>query len=205
VARLKKRRFLALFFLLVAAGLALLVLAERSLYKSIRKQAVTDQARPADAIVVLGAAEFDGNPSPVYRDRLDHAFDLVERGLARWVITTGGSGGDKHFTEAGVGRDYLIQKGADAASLLMETHGETTYQSVQAVALILHKLHARTCIAVSDGFHLYRVKVMFAAFGITAFGSPVPESPIESDPALRTLYSLREMVNLTLWRLHIRV
>ncbi len=182
-----------------------LVRAEWSLYQAIRRQAVTDDARPADAIVVMGAAEFDGYPSPVYRDRLDHAFDLEQRGLAPWVITTGGSGGDRHFTEAGVGRDYLIQKGADGAKLLMETHGETTYQSVRAAAAILHRLHARTCIAVSDGFHLYRVKVMFAAFGITAFGSPVPESPIEADPSLRTFYSLRELANLTLWRLHIHV
>ncbi len=183
----------------------MLVFAERSLYESIRRQAVTEQARRAGAIVVMGAAEFDGNPSPVYRDRLDHAFDLEERGLAPWIITTGGSGGDRHFTEAGVGRDYLIQKGADAAKILMETRGQTTYQSVRAAAQILHKLQAHTCIAVSDGFHLYRVKVMFAAFGITAYGSPVPESPIESDPTLRMFYSLREMANLTLWQLHIRV
>lgn len=180
-------------------------MAERSLYRSIRSAAITDQARPAGAIVVMGAAEFNGRPSPVFQARLDHTFDLQQRNLAPWVITTGGSGGDPHFTEAEVGRDYLIQEGLDAARILTETGGKTTYESVQAAAGILHRLHASTCIAVSDGFHLYRVKVMFASFGIAAYGSPVPGSSIEDDPYLRTLYSLREMANLTLWRLHIRV
>ena len=182
-----------------------LALGERSLYQSVRLSAVTDQARPADAIVVMGAAEFDGRPSPVFQARLDHALNLELHGLAPWVITTGGSGGDPHFTEAEVGRDYLIQAGMDAARILTEAKGKTTYQSVQAAASILHRVHARTCIAVSDGFHLYRVKVMFAAYGIAAYGSPVPESSIEDDAYLRTLYSLRETVNLTLWHLHIRV
>jgi uncharacterized SAM-binding protein YcdF (DUF218 family) len=182
-----------------------LALLEQSLYRTIRAAAVTDQARPSGAIVVMGAAEFDGHPSPIFRARLDHAFDLEERGLAKWLITTGGSGGDPHFTEAEVGRDYLIQEGMDAGRILTEDQGKTTYQSVQGVANVLHRVHARTCIAVSDGFHLYRVKVMFAAFGITAYSSPVPNSSIEDDPYLRTLYSLREMANLTLWDLHIRV
>jgi uncharacterized SAM-binding protein YcdF (DUF218 family) len=166
---------------------------------------VTDQAHAADAIVVLGAAEFNGRPSPVYKARLDHALDLAQRRLARWILTTGGSGGDPRYTEAEVGRDYLIQAGMDAARIFTETRGRTTYQSIQAAARILRRLHAQTCIAVSDGFHLFRVKVMFAAFGITAYGSPVPNSSIEDDPYLRTLYSLREMLNLTLWQLHIRV
>jgi uncharacterized SAM-binding protein YcdF (DUF218 family) len=153
----------------------------------------------------MGAAEFDGRPSPVFQARLDHAFDLEQRGLAQWLITTGGSGGDPHYTEAEVGRDYLIQEGMNAAKILTEDQGKTTYQSVEAAANILHRVHANTCIAVSDGFHLYRVKIMFAAFGITAYGSPVPNSSIEDDSYLRTLYSLREMLNLTLWDLHIRV
>ncbi|HTV56275.1 MAG TPA: YdcF family protein [Terriglobia bacterium] len=181
------------------------MLLEHSLYRAVRAAAVTDRARPAGAIVVMGAAEFDGHPSPVFRARLDHAFDLEQRGLSKWLITTGGSGGDPHFTEAEVGRDYLIQEGMNAARILTEDRGKTTYQSVEAVASILHRIDARTCIAVSDGFHLYRVKVMFAAFGIRAYGSPVPNSSIEDDPYLRTLYSLREMLNLTLWDLHIRV
>lgn len=152
----------------------------------------------------MGAAEYDGAPSPVYQARLDHAFDLEERGLAPLVITTGGSGGDARYTEAGVGRDFLIQKGMAAAKILTESHGETTYQSIRAVAAILHGRGGRTCITVSDGFHLYRVEVFFKSFGIQAYGSPVPNSSIEADPYLRRLYSLREMLSLDLWYLHLR-
>ena len=189
------------------AAVALLLVAwgEWWLYRAIRKQATANQARPAGAIVVMGAAEYDGAPSPVYRARLDHAFDLEEDGLARWVITSGGRGGDPHYTEAGVGRDYLIQKGMATGKILAETHGETTYQSVRAISQILRSLRASTCIAVSDGFHLYRVSIYFASFGITVYGSPAPESAIEEDSELRTLYSLREMVILDLWYLHIHV
>ena len=84
------------------------------------------------------------------------------------------------------------------AKILSETRSETTYDSVKAVAQILQQRHAHTCIAVSDGFHLYRIKLMFRALGITAYASPAPDSPIEDDPTLRTLYSLREMVVTTL-------
>ena len=179
-------------------------LAEWSLYSSIRKQAALDEARPADAIVVLGAAQYNGAPSLVFKARLDHAFTLEERGLAPVVITTGGSGGDPRFTEAGVGQDYLIQKGMAAAKVLSEGRSETTFESVEAVARLLAERHARTCIVVSDGFHLYRAKLMFAARGITAYGSPAPASPIEADPFERALYTFREMMSSTLWYLGYR-
>ncbi len=187
--------------LLAVAGL----LAERSLYRAIRQQATRDEARPAGAIVVFGAAQYNGTPSPVFKARLDHALELEERGLARLVVTTGGSGGDPQFTEGGVGRDYLIQQGVAAGKILSETRSETTYQSVKAVTLLLLRRGATTCIAVSDGFHLYRIKLMFAAEGITAYGSPVPDSPIETDPIQRLLHSLRETLVNTLWYLGIRV
>ena len=179
--------------------------ADWSLYATIRQQAGKDEARPADAIVVFGAAEYNGVPSPVLKARLDHVLELDDRGLAPAVVTTGGPGGDPHFTESSVARDYLIQQGVAEASILSETRGDTTYQSVRAVAQILHQRHARTCIAVSDGFHLYRIKLMFRAFGITAYGSPAPDSPIEDDSALRTLYTLREVVVTTLWRLGLKL
>jgi uncharacterized SAM-binding protein YcdF (DUF218 family) len=104
-----------------------------------------------------------------------------------------------------VARDYLIQQGVAEEKIFSETRSDTTYESVTAVAQILEQRHAYTCIAVSDGFHLYRIKLMFRALGITAFGSPAPDSPIEDDPTLRTLYSLREMGVTTLWRLGLKV
>lgn len=191
--------------MLVLIGIVALVMAERSLYHAIRVAALTDQARPAGAIVVMGAAEYDGTPSPVYQARLDHALALEEKGLAPLIVTTGGSGGDRQYTEGGVGRDYLIQQGVAAGAIIAETRGETTFQSVRAVAVILHKLGIHTCITVSDGFHLYRTGVMLQSFGITAYASPVPNSQIEADPYLRVVYSIRELAILTLWRLHIHV
>jgi uncharacterized SAM-binding protein YcdF (DUF218 family) len=179
--------------------------AEWSLYAAIRRQAGNDEARHADAIVVFGAAEYNGAPSPVFKARLDHALELDDRDLAPAIITTGGPGGDPHFTEGGVARDYLIQQGVAEEKIFSETRSDTTYESVQAVAQILKQRHARTCIAVSDGFHLYRIKLMFRALGITAFGSPAPDSPIEDDPTLRTLYTLREMVVTTLWHLGLKL
>ena len=178
---------------------------EWSLYVAIRSQAQLEEARPADAIVVLGAAEYNGAPSPVLKARLDHALDLEENDLAPIIITTGGSGGDPKFTEGGVARDYLIQQGVAEAKIISETRSDATFESVRAVAQILHERHASTCIAVSDGFHLFRIKLMFRALGITAYTSPAPDSPIENDSSLRTLYMLREVGTTTLWRLGIKL
>jgi uncharacterized SAM-binding protein YcdF (DUF218 family) len=178
--------------------------AEHAIYRAIRVQAIREEARPADAIVVFGAAEYNGAPSPVFQARLDHAFDLEEHGLASTIITTGGSGGDPRFTEAGVGRDYLVQRGVAERKILVDPRSQTTYQSVQAVARLLRLRHGSTCIAVSDGFHLYRIKLLFPSQGITAYASPAPDSPIEADPSERTLHSLREMIIVSLWHLGIR-
>ena len=116
--------------LILLASIAGAVVYEVSLYKAIRRQAAEDDARPAAAIVVFGAAEYNGRPSPVYKARLDHAFYLEEHGYAPQVVTTGGSGGDRHFTEGGVGRDYLIQQGVAQRKIVAETHSETDRKSV---------------------------------------------------------------------------
>lgn len=198
-------RFLRWLLVGLLVILAAVGRAERGLYLAIRRQAVQEEARPADALVVFGAAEYNGAPSPVFKARLEHAFDLEERGLAPTVITTGGSGGDPHFTEAEVGRDYLIQQGVAEQKILSEPRSETTYESVQAVASLLRQRNKQTCIAVSDGFHLYRIKLMFRSLGITAYASPAPDSPIEAEPSERTLHSLRELAITTLWYVGIRI
>ena len=191
--------------LILLAFLAGAVLWEVSLYKTIRRQATGDEARLAGAIVVFGAAEYNGRPSPVYKARLDHTFYLEERGDAPLVITTGGSGGDPRFTEGGVGRDYLIQQGVAARKILAETHSETTFETVKAVTQMLKARGKSTCVAVSDGFHLYRIRLLFSSFGITAFTSPAPASPIEAEPFARALYSLRELLIINLWHLGFHV
>jgi uncharacterized SAM-binding protein YcdF (DUF218 family) len=178
-----------------------ILVTECSLYMAIRRQASRDEARTSGAIVVFGAAQYDGQPSPVFKARLDHAFDLEERGLAPLVITTGAGGGDLRFTEGGVGRDYLIQQGMAADKILADTQSPTTYASVQAVARLLLDRHIATCIAVSDGFHLYRIKRMLGQRGIDVYASPDPGSPIEADPWDRTLHTLREVISTTAWYL----
>jgi uncharacterized SAM-binding protein YcdF (DUF218 family) len=190
--------------LISVVALAAVLVAEWSLYRAIRLQAARNEAAPAAAIVVFGAAEYDGQPSPVFKARLDHAFDLEEEGLAPLVITTGGGGGDPRFTEAGVGRDYLIQQGMAAEKILTDPASENTYQSVQAIGRLLSTRHAQTCIAVSDGFHLYRIKRMLAKRGIRTYASPAPASPIESDAWTRTFHSLREVLITTAWYLGYR-
>ncbi len=184
--------------------LALASFVEIHIYRAIRRQATRDEARPAAAIAVFGAAEYNGRPSPVFKSRLNHALELEERGLAPLVITTGGSGGDLHFTEGGVGRDYLIQQGVAAAKILEDTRSDSTYENAEAVARMLQVRGKDTCIAVSDGFHLYRIKLMMESLGITTYTSPAPESPIEADPFDRTLYSLREMLLVTLWHIGVK-
>lgn len=199
---MRLRHWILLILLASLAGVAVL---EVSLYKTIRRQATTDEARPAGAIVVFGAAEYNGRPSPVYKSRLDHTFFLEEHGYAPLVITTGGRGGDPHFTEGGVGRDYLIQQGTAARKIVAETESETTFQTVTAVVQILKSRGMSTCVAVSDGFHLYRIKHLFASFGITAYTSPAPNSPIEAEPFARFLYSMRELLIMNLWHLGFHV
>ncbi len=180
------------------------ILAERSIYLAIRQQAGRDETHSADAIVVFGAAQYNGTPSPVFKARLDHAVELEERGMAPLVITTGGSGGDPKFTEGEVGRDYLIQQGVAAEKILSESQSQTTYENVLAASRLLRQRGAKSCIAVSDGFHLYRIKLMFASQGVVAYASPAPDSPIEADPVKRTVHSLREAVVSTLWHLGFR-
>ncbi len=161
---------------------------------------VGDDGRPADAIVVFGAAEYAGHPSPVLKARLDHAFDLYQRGIAPVVITTGGFGPDPKFSEGGVGRDYLSRRGIPDASLIAETQSDDTAESADRVAAILRANGWRSVVAVSDAYHLFRVKQFLARKGVKAYGSPRPDSIPKTRPA-RAEAALREAVSLIFWRL----
>jgi uncharacterized SAM-binding protein YcdF (DUF218 family) len=165
-----------LFWRLVLLLLVGLVVYWGFLCLQIGRQSHIDEAHPADVIVVLGAAEYGGKPSPVYRARLEHASDLFERGLAPLIITSGGKGGEVTFSEGQVGRDYLAQHGIPASQLIAETQSGATNQSAQRVAAIMRENGMKSCIAVSDGYHMYRVKQMLQAQGVTVYGSPRVES-----------------------------
>ncbi|MGB7555537.1 MAG: YdcF family protein [Candidatus Korobacteraceae bacterium] len=167
------------------------------------REAGVDEARPADAIVVFGAAEYVGHPSPVYRARLDHAYDLFQRGLAPVIITTGGSGKDPHYSEGQVGRDYLEARGIPDENLIAETQGGDTDQSTQRVAVIMHANDMRTAVLVSDAYHLYRAKMMMMREGVTAYISPRPGS-IPKTAFARWIAALRESFSYMLYRAHVR-
>lgn len=170
------------------------------LYRQIRDFAARDEARPADAIVVLGAAQYNGRPSPVLKARLDHAYDLYKKAFAHAIITTGSYGPDPNFSEAEVGRRYLVQRGVDVANIVTEQGSGTTYDSIQAVSGFLKAKGWKTTLVVSDGFHLFRVKRMFADNGILAYTSPAPNSPIEVAASQRFWHSLREVVLFSAYR-----
>jgi uncharacterized SAM-binding protein YcdF (DUF218 family) len=168
----------------------------------IVKQSGQDEARTADAIVVFGAAEYFGKPSPVYRARLDHAFDLYERKLAPVVITTGGSGGEQHFTEGSVGRDYLIERGIGDRHLIAETQSDNSAESAERIATIMDANGMHSCIAVSDPYHVFRIKRLLEAQGRVVYVSPrKPEIP--AGFGARALNVAREALSYTLWRMHV--
>jgi uncharacterized SAM-binding protein YcdF (DUF218 family) len=187
--------------LIVAAGvLAGYLIQTASL---IQAQSTVDEARQADVIVVLGAAEYRGKPSPVLKARLDHALDLYERGLAPRILTTGGAGGDPVFTEGTVGRDYLIQNGVPSEAIVVEPEGESTVQSTAAVAEIMRRMGMRSCIIVSDGYHIFRVKKMLEFRGLTVYGSPRPSAP--KNDLHDTWLHLKQAVGYMLWTVGITI
>jgi len=168
----------------------------------ILQDASHQETGPADAIVVFGAAEYAGHPSPVYRARLDHAFDLFQRGVAPVIITTGGSGDDPSYSEGGVGHDYLMHHGIPDSSLIAETLGSDTAQSAERVGVILRTNHMRSCIAVSDEYHVFRIRKLLEREGVQVYVAPRPDSRPHS-AWQRVLAVLREAMSYIAWRLHI--
>jgi uncharacterized SAM-binding protein YcdF (DUF218 family) len=169
----------------------------------IGRQSTRDEARPADVIIVMGAAEYRGHPSPVLRLRLDHAVQLYQQRLAPYIMTTGGPGGDPSFTEGGVGRSYLIDRGIPAESIIVEKEGESTAWSLTAASEILRRMGLRSCIIVSDGYHIFRVKKILQQQGFTVFGSP-REAGDTTLTRQWWLY-LRQAVGYGLWKIGVRV
>jgi len=166
-------------------------------------EAGLDEPHPADAIVVFGAAEYVGRPSPVYRARLDHAYDLFERGLAPVIITTGGAGGDPRYSEGQVGRDYLEGRGVPDMNLIAETQGDNTDESTQRVANIMRANGMRSALLVSDAYHLYRAQKMMAREGMLVYISPRPGS-VPKTAFGRWMAALRESFSYMMYRAHVR-
>jgi uncharacterized SAM-binding protein YcdF (DUF218 family) len=192
----------AVWIAAIVAGLAALALLAR-LSLRIEWQAGLEEARPADVILVLGAAEYNGRPSPVLRARLDHALELYHRRLAPHILTTGGAGGDPQFTEGGVGRSYLVSKGVPSEAILVEDQSESTVLSTALAAEIMRRMGLHSVIVVSDGYHIYRVKRMLESYGLAAYGSPRPEHA--SDPLRDNWNYVKQAIGHLLWKAGVKV
>jgi uncharacterized SAM-binding protein YcdF (DUF218 family) len=185
--------------LLGVAGALLLFLGITGM--RVARAASETPGHKADAIVIFGAAEYAGRPSPVYRARLDHGFELFEKGMAPVVITTGGAGQDPDFSEGGVGRDYLLRRGIPEQDLIGETQSSDTAQSAARVANIMRVNGMRNCIAVSDAYHVFRIRALLEHEGVAQVEvAPRPESRPHS-VAQRFAAVMREAMSYLLWEL----
>lgn len=192
----RKRRFRAVRTLFV---LGLVVLAFWSCtIAAISLWGRRDEARRADAIVVLGAAQYDGRPSPVLQARLDHAIALYREGMAPIVILTGGVGPGDTVSEAVAGARYARRQGVPESALVTERTGLTTAASLAAVADTLRNRGLEEAVLVSDPFHMLRLKLLARRFGFTGLTSPTRSSPISRNRAEERRHLLRESFGLPL-------
>jgi uncharacterized SAM-binding protein YcdF (DUF218 family) len=196
---MKRTIAFALLVVLLAIGVEYLL----RIAGQIQQQSTVDDAQPADAIIVLGAAEYRGRPSPVLEARLNHALWLYLKRMAPHIITTGGAGGDPVFTEGSVGRSYLTARGVPPEAILVEGQGGTTVYSVAAVAQIMARMNFTSAIVVSDGYHIFRVKRMLQSRGLKIYGSPRP-SVLPGGWREKWLY-LKQAVGYVLWRVGISI
>ena len=169
----------------LALGWAAVVLA-------VAVTAARDQATTADAIVVLGAAQYNGRPSPVFRSRLDHAAALYQRGLAPVVLVTGGVGSGDTVSESEVGRRYLLKAGLPDGAVVGLPAAASTSASLAGVAEWFSGKDNRRVLLVSDGFHMLRLRIIATRLGLQPFTSPAPNSPIRSNPRRNAAYFLAE-------------
>lgn len=176
----RRRRLAVLLLLPPAAYLASLA--------AVLAASRQDQRGPADAIVVLGAAQYNGRPSPVLKARLDHAATLFRDGLAPTVIVTGGIGRGDRMSEATVGHRYLVAAGLPAAAVVVEPDGRSTAESMARVAAWLSGRELRSAVLVSDPFHALRLRFEARRVGIAARTSPTRTSPISASLATELPY-----------------
>jgi uncharacterized SAM-binding protein YcdF (DUF218 family) len=158
-----------------------------------------------DAIVVFGAAEYDGRPSPVYRARLDHGLSLFHHGIAKLIITLGGNGGDQ-YNEGAVGREYLMGMGVPRQAIIAETVSHNTEESAVRVSVIARANGLHRLVIVSDGTHMFRIHEICAAEGLDVLTSPRPHVAVEGRRGINWRKMERiahEILSYTAWRLHL--
>lgn len=157
-----------------------------------------DTAQRADAIVVLGAAQYAGRPSPVLRARLEHAMVLWRRHLASRMVLTGGTGEGDSTSEAAVSRRFVVEQGVPEDAIWLEANGRTTAESLQAVAAMLRAEQASRAILVSDPFHMLRLSILARRYGLIPLLSPTRTSPISDHWKERWAYRMSESVKVPL-------
>jgi uncharacterized SAM-binding protein YcdF (DUF218 family) len=162
-------------------------------------QAGRDERRQVDVIVVMGAAQYDGRPSPLFAARLDHAIALFHEGVAPRLIVTGGKREGDRTTEAASGRAYAIAHDVPDDAILAEDASRTTIQSIRGVANLMRDAGLQTAVFVSDPTHMLRVLRMAADLGIEAYGSPTRTSPLERDAIARVDATVHELGALAVY------
>ena len=167
-------------------------------YFQVWRAARDDQARPAEAIVVFGTAQYNGVPSPVLAARLDHAIDLYRRHLAPVIVVTGGNQPGDLYTEATASANYLMARGVPDEDVLREVSGSTSWQSLAAAANFLDDRGIKDVLLVSDPFHSLRIRAMASELGFDGHSSPTTTSPIKGLTEAR--YMARETVAVAVGR-----
>jgi len=162
----------------------------------INAQGDVDERRPVDAIVVLGAAQFNGTPSGVFEARLQHAVDLYHEGLAAYLVVTGGKLPGDRTTEAATARKWAVDHGVPAKAILAENEGRSTLESLENVAAIFREHQLTTALFVSDETHMLRVLRMATDLGIVAWGSPTRTSATDREPVRRAQAMIHEIGGL---------
>jgi uncharacterized SAM-binding protein YcdF (DUF218 family) len=155
-----------------------------------------DQRVPSDAIVVLGAAQYNGRPSPVFRARLDHALQLYREGLAPRIVVTGGVGRGDTTSEAIAGRQYLLARKVPPESVVAQPQGRSTQASMTAVAEWLETTRLKRVTLVSDPFHMFRLRLEARRTRLDAHTSPTESSPISDNPVLELRYLAAEALKI---------
>jgi uncharacterized SAM-binding protein YcdF (DUF218 family) len=182
------RRAVGGFFLAVI----LLGLTWAAIVVAVAVHAARDEATSTDAITVLGAAQYNGRPSPVFRARLAHAAALYQRGLAPIVLVTGGVGARDTLSEAKVGRDYLVRLGLPHDAVVPLAGGDDTYASLDQVKRWFAGRDSRRVLLVSDGFHMLRLQIIARRLGLVPYTSPATGSPIHASLRRNTGYLFAE-------------
>jgi uncharacterized SAM-binding protein YcdF (DUF218 family) len=181
---------------LVARLVALIVLAALLFVAIVAVRiwwtARSDDRRPSDTIVVLGASQLDGTPSSIFRNRLDHARALYEQGVAPRIVTTGGKQPDDRYTEGEAGREYLIDEGVPADAVVAVGEGRDTVSSLEAADAVFEEQGWQSAVIVTDPWHSFRSRAIARDVGIDAVTSPTRSGPAVQTRETQVRYIARE-------------